>query len=46
VPLEDLGVTADQVHRLTKLDLTSANEHLKRTAVEILQTAGREVAAG
>ncbi|HEX6702320.1 MAG TPA: S41 family peptidase [Gaiellaceae bacterium] len=46
VPLEDLGVTADQVHRLKKLDLTSNNEDLKRTAVEILQTAEREAAAG
>jgi C-terminal processing protease CtpA/Prc len=39
VPLEDLGVTADQVHLPTKRDLASANEDLKSAAGQLLSTS-------
>jgi hypothetical protein len=37
VPLEDLGMRADRVHRPTRRDITEHNEDLLASAVELLQ---------
>jgi hypothetical protein len=37
VPLEDLGVRADRVHRLTQRDITKHNDDLLASAVELLK---------
>ena len=37
VPLEDLGVRADRVHRLTRRDITEHNDDLLASAVELLK---------
>jgi peptidase S41-like protein len=39
VPLEDLGVSADTVHELTKRDLVADNQDLRRKAAELLAAA-------
>jgi C-terminal processing protease CtpA/Prc len=36
VPLEDLGVQADEVHRLTRRDITEHNQDLLASAVDLL----------
>ncbi|GHH72476.1 hypothetical protein GCM10018793_09550 [Streptomyces sulfonofaciens] len=36
VPLEDLGVQADEVHRLTRRDITGRNQDLLAAAAELL----------
>jgi C-terminal processing protease CtpA/Prc len=37
VPLEDLGVRADQLHRLTRRDINEHNQDLLASAVELLE---------
>jgi C-terminal processing protease CtpA/Prc len=41
LPLEDIGVIADEVHQLTRSDLTDGNRQLLRAAAALLGPPGR-----